>query len=256
MAINKVDKLINKIERRLGTRQLLLPDHLTKDKWLDATIIPDSIETFSRYFPHMVRIQIKCSPDNMKDGYYLIDTDLLGGVELIGVKDIAWEVYGNSALAQQSGIGMYDYLSAYSNYSMDDGMALQARADLTSFFNNSIFVDFKEPNKIRLTTVTGNLITEGLDYIPLDVYVYHPSNLSTIPQTQMEIFEKLAMCDVANYLYGELQYYDNLETVFASVDYKLDRLERVAGEREDIVRYLDENHVNPANKNQPIMYCI
>lgn len=256
MAINKVDKLISKIERRLGTRPLLLPDHLKKDKWLESTIVPDSIETFSRYFPHMVRIQIKCSEDNMKDGYYLIDTDLLGGVELIGIKDIAWDVYGNSALAQQSGIGMYDYLSAYSNYSMDDGMALQARADLTSFFNNSIFVDFKEPNKVKLTTVTGQWISTGLDYIPLDCYVYHPSNLSTIPQTQMEIFEKLATSDVANFLYTELQYFDNLETVFANVDYKIDRLLRFAEERDEIVRYLDENHVNPANKNQPIMYCI
>lgn len=256
MAINKVDKLVNKIERRLGTRPLLLPEHLTKDKWLEATIIPDTIETFSRYFPHMVRIQIKCTPDNMKDGYYLIDTDLLGGVELIGVKDIAWEVYGNSALAQQSGIGMYDYLSAYSNYSMDDGMALQARADLTSFFNNSIYVDFKEPNKIRLTTVTGQWISGGLDYIPLDCYVYHPSNLSTIPQTQMETFEKLAICDVANFLCAELEHFDGLETVFANVDYKLNRLQSFGDRREEIVQYLDENHVNPANKNQPIMYCV
>ena len=136
----------------------------------------------------MVRIQVDSSPENRKDGYYIIDTDLLGGVDILGVKDIAWDVYGNDGLAQQSGIGMYDYLGAYNNYSMDDVMLLQARANMTSVFNNSIFIDFQEPNRIKLQSVTGGDLTSGLPMIPIDIFVNHPSNLSTIPPTQMETF--------------------------------------------------------------------
>lgn len=256
MAMNKMNQLLSKIERRLGTKPLMLPEDISKDKWADEVIIPDTITTFSRFFPHMVRIRIDASPENKKDGYYIIDTDLLGGAEILGVKDIAWDEYGNNALAQQSGIGMYDYLGAYNNYSMDDVMLLQARANMTSVFNNSIFVDFKEPNMIRLSSVTNGDITGGLAQMPIDVFVNHPANLSTIPPTQMETFEKLAIADVASFLVAYLQHYDGLETVFANVDMKLSSLERFADRREDIVQLLDDAHVNPANKNQPIMYCV
>ena len=256
MAMNKMNQLLSKIERRLGTKPLMLPEDISKDKWADEVIIPDTITTFSRFFPHMVRIRIDASPENKKDGYYIIDTDLLGGAEILGVKDIAWDEYGNNAVAQQSGIGMYDYLGAYNNYSMDDVMLLQARANMTSVFNNSIFVDFKEPNMIRLSSVTNGDITGGLAQMPIDVFVNHPANLSTIPPTQMETFEKLAIADVASFLVAYLQHYDGLETVFANVDMKLSSLERFADRREDIVQLLDDAHVNPANKNQPIMYCV
>lgn len=256
MAMNKMNQLLSKIERRLGTKPLILPNDITKDKWVDEVIIPDTITTFSRFFPHMVRIEIDTSPENKKDGYFIIDTSLLGGEEILGVKDINWSEYGNSALAQQTGIGMYDYLGAYNNYSMDDVMLLQARANMTSVFNNTIYVDFKEPNKIKLTSVTKGDITGGLAKIPLDVFVNHPANLSTIPPTQMEIFESLAISDVASFLVSYLQHYDGLETVFANVDMKLSSLERYADRREEIVRTLDDAHVNPANKNQPIMYCV
>ena len=151
---------------------------------------------------------------------------------------------------------MYDYLGAYNNYSMDDVMLLQARANMTSVFNNSIFVDFKEPNMIRLSSVTNGDITGGLAQMPIDVFVNHPANLSTIPPTQMETFEKLAIADVASFLVAYLQHYDGLETVFANVDMKLSSLERFADRRDDIVQLLDDAHVNPANKNQPIMYCV
>lgn len=256
MPMNKMNDLLNKIERRLGTKPLMLPEDIGKNKWPEEVIIPDTLTTFSRYFPYMVRIKIDANPANKKNGYYLINTDLLGGAEILGVKDIAWDVYGNNGLAQQSGIGMYDYLGAYNNYSMDDVLLLQARADMTSVFNNSIFVDFKYPNMIKLSSVTNGDITGGLGEIPIDIFVKHPDNLMTIPPTMMETFERLAIDDVANFLVAYLQHYDGLETIFANVDLKLGRLEQFASDRDDCVRFLDECHVNPANENQPILYCV
>ena len=119
MAFNKMNILLNKIERRLGTKPLMLPEEIAKDKWVDETIIPDTLLTFSRYIPYMVRIKIdtRDPKNNKKDGYYVINTDMLGGAEILGVRDIAWDVYGqeDGGLAQQSGIGYYDDLSAYNN---------------------------------------------------------------------------------------------------------------------------------------------
>ena len=94
MALNKMNNLLNKIERRLGTKPLMLPDDICKDKWVDETIIPDTLLTFSRYFPHKVRIEIDTKdPSNKKGDYYVIDTNLLGGAEILGVRDIAWDVF-------------------------------------------------------------------------------------------------------------------------------------------------------------------
>ena len=258
MPINKMNLLLNKIERRLGTKPLMLPEDIAKDKWVDEVIIPDTLLTFSRYFPHMVRIKIDINDKNKKkDGYYVIDNALLGGQEILSVRDIAWDVYSKEdTLAQQSSLGYYDYMSAYNNYSMDDCMLLAARCDMTSIFNNTIFVDFKEPNLIKLTSVTSGDISGGIGVVPLDVFVCHPANLMTIPGTMMGVFENLATADVASFLVAYLQHYDGLETVFAGVDLKLNFLENWAGRREDFINELKEAYVGAANKNQPLMYTV
>ena len=82
------------------------------------------------------------------------------------------------------------------------------------------------------------------------------SNLMTIPPTMMEIFEKLAIADVATFLYEELKYFDGLETVYASMELKLQDLESKASTRDEIVQYLDDNHVSAANSKQPLMFTI
>jgi len=259
MPINEMNNLIKKIERRLGTRVLMLPEHLSKDHWAEEAIIPDSLVTFSRFFPHMVTIKIDTNDQSKKkDGFFIIDEALLGGAKILGVKDIDWSTYGqeDGGLAQQSGIGYYDYMSTYNNYSCDDVMLIQARADITSMFNNTIFVNFKEPNMIKLESVTHGDITGGLGCIPLDVFVCHPPNLMTIPGTMMEVFENLATSDVASFLFNELQHYEGLETVFAGVDYKLNRLEDWSNRRSEYVGELNDSYVSASNKNQPLMYCV
>jgi len=56
-ATTKMTRLLNKIERRLGTKMLNLPEHLTKDQWAEV-IREDTLVTFSRYFPNKIRINI------------------------------------------------------------------------------------------------------------------------------------------------------------------------------------------------------
>ena len=94
MALNKMNLLLNKIERRLGTKPLNLPEEINKDTWASEVIEQDTLPTFSRFFPYKVRIHIDTESPK-KDGYYIIDTALVGGAEILGVKDIAWDEYGS-----------------------------------------------------------------------------------------------------------------------------------------------------------------
>ena len=120
----------------------------------------------------------------------------------------------------------------------------------------SIYLEFEKPNMIRLVTVSGIDYTRGLLGFPVEVFVEHLPNLMTISPTKMEIFEQLAIADVASYLYQELKYYNDLETVFASVNLRLETLEEKANSRNEIVEKLSENYVSAANKNQPILYTV
>ena len=53
-----------------------------------------------------------------------------------------------------------------------------------------------------------------------------------------------------------LKYYDNVDTVYATTDLRLNRLEEIANRRDEVIEELKSGYVNPANKNQPVMFCI
>ena len=255
MPANKMNNLLNKIERRLGVSQLNLPDYLSKDKWGTEVIANETLDTFSRYFPNSMKIKLDLSQKNI-DGYYLLDEYISDNVEIIGVRDIDWALFSRDSLGiqQAQGYGIYDFMT--NNFGMDDIALAQMRADHMSLFNNQIFVEYKPPNMIKLSTVSGADITRGMKSFPIELLIKHAPNLMTIPPTMMEIFEELAEADVANFLYQNLKYYDGLETVYANIDLKLSDLQDIASKRDDIVQRLDEAHVSAANTHQPLMFTV
>ena len=251
-----MNRLLDKLERRLGTRQLNLPDFLQKDKWAENVIHNETLDTFSRFFPNAMQIKLNLAQRN-KDGYYLLDEYVSEGVEIIGVRDIDWSLFSQDSLRLQEamGYGTYDFMA--NGYGMNDIALLQMRADHMSLFNNQIFVEYKPPNMVKLSTVTGADVTRyGNSSFHVTVFIKHAPNLMTIPPTMMEIFEELAEADVAKYLYEELKYYDGLETVYANIDLKMGDFQDKASKRDDIVQRLDEAHVSAANSNQPLIFTI
>lgn len=254
MPSNRMNDLINKIERRLGTRPLNLPDHLSKDNWAEV-IDKDTLLTFSRYYPNSMHIQLDLA-QRKRDGYYILDEYVPDGVEILGVRDIDWSLFSRDSLRLQEaqGYGTYDFMT--NNYGLDDIALLQMRADHMSLFNNQIFVDYKPPNMVKISCVTGADVTRGMRSFPIEIHIKHASNLMTIPPTMMETFEKLAIADVATFLFEELKYFDGLETVYANMELKLQDLESKASTRDEIVQYLDETHVSAANSKQPLMFTI
>lgn len=251
---NRMSDLLDKIERRIGTRPLHLPENLTKDKWVKV-IDKDSLTTFSRFFPHKIRYLL--TPDKKKTtNTYVIDEDLCSSVEILGAGDIDWHEFSAKAPAYQygGGWGTFDLLS--SSYDAEDIMMTQMIADHVSIFSNGIYVEYIPPNMVKLTGIIEHSMLNFMTVIPINLFVKHSTNLMTIEPTKMETFEDLAIADVANFLYEELKYYDGIETVFAGTDMKIGDLQNKADRRADIIQYLKESYVSPANKNQPIMYCI
>lgn len=251
---NRMTDLLNKIERRIGTKMLHLPDNLSKDTWVEV-IDGDTLDTFSRFFPHKIRYIL--GPENKKDrNTYIIDEDICNSVRILGAGDIDWHDFSSKAPAYQlgGGWGTFDLLS--SSYDAEDIMMTQMIADHVSIFSNGIYVEYLEPNMIKLSGIIDHSMLNFLTKIPISLFVKHSTNLMTIAPTKMETFEELAIADVASYLYENLKYYDGVETVFAGTDMKIGDLQNKAERRQDIVDKLKESYVSPANKNQPIMYCI
>ena len=88
------------------------------------------------------------------------------------------------------------------------------------------------------------------------VLVEHSPNLTTISPTQMDTFESLAQADVAGFLYNKLRMFQDLQTVFATVNIHLDDIQAEYQKRDEIMNYIKESYVSASNKNQPLMFCI
>lgn len=236
--------LLNRIERKLGTITLDLPDKIGKNYW--PTIIKEeSIPTFSRYFPYAITIIVDRSCK--KDEFYFIDKDVPAGATILGVQDVNWDIYrANSG---------YDRFAFLQNYGPDQIALTQAAADYTSLFNLGIFPIFLPPNKIRLETTNGNIYNKAFNF-PLRIFIEHPDNLMTIAPTKMETFEQLCMCDVAIFLYHQLKYYDEVDSSFITTSLKLDVLQEYANKRPEIIERLENAYVSQANDDQPSMICL
>lgn len=247
---NNMTLLVNKIEDRLGTDMLNLPDKLQKKNWPDRVIIPQTLVTWSRYFPYEFRYHV--TPDHkMKNGWYLLDEDILGdNVKILGVKNIDWGTFNSNTFG--GAYGIQDYLA--SSYDIGDMFNLVNAANINSLFNNGIYPTFDPPNKFRLESTYGSSVS--MNNFTVLVLTEHNPNLTTISPTQMETFESLAEADVATFLYNKLKLFNDIQTVFANVNLRLEDLQDKANRREDILNYIKESYVSAANKNQPLMLCI
>ena len=247
---NRMTKVLNKIERRLGLSMLPLPDKLSKDKWAEI-IEEDSIPVFSRYFPYLLHVIIDQNCE--KDGYYFIDKDVPEGVEILGVKDIDWDAFRTQTYGYGINFNNWDFV--YGSYDVTDIALSQANQDLTSMYNLGIYIDFIPPNKIRLVSVNNSPVNRFFPF-PLQIYVEHYKNLSTISPTMMTIFEDLCTSDVALWLSQCLKYFDNLDAVFGTVDLKLDAINSWADKRNELIEKLDTEHVSTANEASNLIITV
>ena len=135
----------------------------------------------------------------------------------------------------------------------DAFLSSQMSADVASLYNNNIYLEFTYPNKLSITRA-GN-IDVNLETFVVRLLVEH-SNLATISPTKMEVFEALAQADIAKFLWMNLRYYDQLETIYVNIDLKLNELETEAGKRQDIIDDLKNSCVSASNDNIPYIMTV
>lgn len=246
---NNMTYLLNKLENRLGTDMLDLPDKLKKENWAEKVIIPDTLKTWSRFFPYEFRYRIDPNTPK-KNGWYLLDEDVFGDCHILGVKNIDWGTFNDNIFGGP--YGMYDYMSA--GYDLGDMTGLIGQANINSLFNNGIYPQFEPPNKFRLETTYGAEIS--MNKFDVFVLIEHSPNLTTISATQMDTFENLAQADVAGFLYNKLKLFQDLQTVFATVNLRIEDFQEEYRKRDEIMAYIKESYVSAANKNQPMIFCI
>jgi hypothetical protein len=176
------------------------------------------------------------------------------GLTLISIADINWAQFSHYATGEMSlGVGIYDYVG--NNFSLDDVGLLQMRADHTSVFCNTIFLQVQRPNRVRFQTVNNRDITKFISIIPVDIMVKNYDDLSTISPGMSEDFDDLACCDIALFLYNQLKFFDGIETVFTNVDLHMDELRDWAGKRADVIQRLRDNNVS-ASSNYNFMCAV
>lgn len=262
MLSNNMSRLIDLIELRIGTKPLNLPNDIAKDKW-GEWISKFTLKTFSIYFPNKIPYTFDTSNMQIdREGFYIIDETIIpGNIELLGVQDIPWN---DPTAFGMDNPGWYDvatspfgFFNMNLNYSFDQIAAIQGAADRQSLFNNGIYIDFKSPNKLKLSSVTGEYLNKiNIKYFKVNLLIKHDPNLGTIEPTKMEDFEQFAIADVATFLYEYLKYFDGVETVFANTNLRLDDIQAKAQKREEMIQVFKEAFVGADNYNQPIMYTM
>lgn len=250
---NDMTLLLNKIERRLGLLPLEkhLPEYCQKDKWADV-IMQDTIVTFSRYYPNGFKLLVNeetCYKKRDQQGltWYYIKDEILQGNKLLGLRDIDWTdtTSNNASLGSTSLAGGYfypQYGCLPSTFDMIVG--LQTAADTASLYNRAVYIDFQPPNRFCVRGL-GNT-NYDLTKFTVILLIEH-KDLSTISATMLEAFEFLATCDIANFLYQNLKYWDGLDTAYINIDLKLSELREEADKRKDIIEELKNSYITTSN---------
>jgi hypothetical protein len=124
-------------------------------------------------------------------------------------------------------------------------------SNYSSLFSNGIYIDFREPNRLRFIAAGNDDVTIGR--VTINLYVKHLNDLTSLSPTKMETFEQLVQADIAGFLANNLKYWDGWETVLASLDLKLSTLENEYSKRDNIIDKLESNFVSAGNEAIPLI---
>lgn len=255
----QMTKLLNKIERRLGTKLIKLPKEIDKEAWIEV-ITEDTLETFSRFFPNSIFYEVNTSRDRhkkpgMENFYYIDEAMVPGDIQIYGLRDVDFNSLASTGVAANSIGGWRDPIYG-SMFGFEDVALTQARADMNSMVNTGVYPTYEHPHMIKLEGAGGLDITTGLSTFRVELFVKHANNLTTISPTKMETFEELAELDIKIFLYNSLKLFQGIDTVFGTIDLKIDDWEGAANERKEFVEQLREKYISADNLKQPIMYTV
>ena len=255
---NSMTALINKVSHTLEVDfiEQFFPKEIKKDTWANI-IINNSLLDYSKYVPNAIQYQVQTNTMD-KDGWYYVDEAVIpGDIKILGIRDLDFEAISrdNTMGGTFTGpYGMHDYIR--SAYSVEDVMNIQMMADHNSLFSNGLYLEFKEPNRIRIKSATAHHIKWQAPSFPVTLYLSHASNLLTLSPTKMELLEELSACDIAKHLYATLKYFTEFETSYGNINLKLDIIEDYRNKRDDILGRLKDGFVSAGNTNMPLIFTV
>jgi hypothetical protein len=95
-----------------------------------------------------------------------------------------------------------------------------------------------------------------LNMIPLDVYVKHPINLSTISPTMFHLFRELVYCDIAELILSYMEGFDNVENPLTTSKLNLDGVREWAQKKDAVLEEISRNLISASNKDEPMIICV
>lgn len=255
--MTSMDQLIYRTKIALKLNAIKLVEGCDVDSWPDH-IAMTSLDTWSTNFKLKKTILLdKNNMKDTKDGWYTIDSKAIPGEALVGIKDINWELFANSSLPGGVICPTFNRVSGGTGNIFEDVMAQAAATSLGSISSkNTIYVDFEAPNRVKFGSAISSTLQPMLNMIPLDVYVKHPINLSTISPTMFHLFRELVYCDIAELILSYMEGFDNVENPLTTSKLNLDGVREWAQKKDAVLEEISRNLISASNKDEPMIICV
>lgn len=227
--------ILRYLEKKLGYRFMDLeisPNDIIED------IQTDSLETFSKYYPYIVRHQIDVVEDKVP-GYenrFFLKTQL----PILAVK----KHYLNNNF-----YGDLGQVGSERNFCPKSFAEGQIMADLTSMVRTPITFDFIHPNMVE---IQPSGFTKGR--ILIDLHCIHPLDFSTIPLNLKDEFLKLCLLDTQESLYQIRHRFANLQTAFGNIELFIDDLQEAPSKKDELLEKWRRNAYKSSKRKKLYIY--
>lgn len=268
---NKMSDLTKKISNRLGIEAMMqkLPENIDRYKWVEL-IQNEVVELYSRYFPHVITYAFIPREDfNSKNNAYTIKKDFIknNNITVIGIKGYT----PNSSYSNQGflpdGLILRDGYNSRDLYSQslcelsnphiglkDPLIDIYASVANEGLIKDPIIFEFYPPFSFRVTNRSYQDMIKGNGIMEIELLVVHPKSLFTLSPSQMELFEDLATCKIAEFLYGHLKYFDGIESGYQTIDLKLDSIQDWMGRLDNVLEIIRDSYISVSNHNQDLFF--
>ena len=225
--------IMTRIKYKLGIMNIAAP--VRNLDGMIATIIKDiTVPDFSVYEPHKMPLRLDLNDlDKVEDTatyktYILPD---FGAQKLLYVFNI---YYDDTTLA---GFGHYGSMAPYlKTTAVNQLLVSNAAASLYSTMLPKLTFEYIHPKRVRIF----NQYSESK--LTFELGFEHDKSLASIPESCRTSFMELALLDVKENLYPIFRPYTNLNTVYGTVDLKIDSWENAESERKDLLNRWDDTY--------------
>lgn len=223
--------MLESIKMDLGIYGINLPLEDADDKLYNVVKIK-TLRTYSQYFPltsdYEFNIEKLEAIRRNNSGELIVRMpDVFNDQRIVSVIDVVPGRYLSNAGQY------YPDMSMGSNF-MQDTLLASAQAHLASAVMPPYTFRYEHPNILHLFNYQ-----HFSRHIVMTVGIQHYDNLSSIPNSQWDSFEKLALLDIKSFLYGLLKHHTDFSTQLGTISLKIDDWANAADERKTLLEEWD-----------------